>query len=290
MWRASLREWCRGSCAGSAPLPGRSRSRSSRVGAGRSSGLSMSGSAHGDEALELLLASARERLRPGQGALDLGEVPALAAGLDQVADWTSECGVSAGQQTLEATDAAPVSPRRGRRPAAGAGGQVVATSSLVLWQVLTDAYARLGFEALADEAFRAMVLARIIEPTSKTDSLRVLAEIGAPCPRVRTPVPVAETLPGQRLSRHPRQGLRRAVVCCGRPERDGDVRLHDVALRDLRRGHRTEAAAQGRHEQGTPRRPAGSGRAAGRPDRVPAGGPPVRGEHGRDHHHPAGPD
>jgi hypothetical protein len=63
---------------------------------------------------------------------------------------------------------------------------VVATSSLVLWQVLTDAYRRLGFDQLADEAFRAMVLARIIEPTSKTDSLRVLAEIGAPCPSVRT--------------------------------------------------------------------------------------------------------
>jgi transposase len=144
------------------------------------------GSAHSDGELALLLASARERLAPGQGALDLGEVPALAARLDQVADWTSERGVPVGQQALEVTDAAAVSLRRGRRPAAGTGGQVVATSSLVLWQVLTDAYTRLGFDKLADEAFRAMVLARIIEPTSKTDSLRVLAEIGAPCPSVRT--------------------------------------------------------------------------------------------------------
>jgi transposase len=147
------------------------------------------GSAHDDGELALLLASAGERLRPGQDALDLGEVPTSATRLEEVADWTSELGAPAGQQVLdEAPDAAaaPIPPRRGRRPAAGAGGQVVATSSLVLWQVLTDAYRRLGFEALADEAFRAMVLARIIEPTSKTDSLRVLAEIGAPCPSVRT--------------------------------------------------------------------------------------------------------
>jgi transposase len=143
------------------------------------------GSARSDGELALLLASARERLTPGQDALDLGEVPALAARLDEVADWTSQRDAPAGQQALEARDAAPVPPRRGR-PAAGISGHVVATSSLVLWQVLTDAYARLGFDGLADEAFRAMVLARIIEPTSKTDSLRVLAEIGAPCPSVRT--------------------------------------------------------------------------------------------------------
>jgi Transposase DDE domain len=151
------------------------------------------GSAHSDGELALLLASARERLRPGQDALDLGEVPARAARLDEVADWTSERRAPAGQQVLDevvaaaASDAsAPMPSRRGRRPAAGVGGQVVATSSLVLWRVLADTYGRLGFDALADEAFRAMVLARIIEPTSKADSLRVLAEIGAPCPSVRT--------------------------------------------------------------------------------------------------------
>jgi hypothetical protein len=63
---------------------------------------------------------------------------------------------------------------------------VVGTSSLLLWQVLTDAYRRLGFDALADEAFRAMVLARIVEPTSEADSLRVLADLGAPAPGLRT--------------------------------------------------------------------------------------------------------
>ena len=51
---------------------------------------------------------------------------------------------------------------------------------------VTTACARLGFEALGDEALRAMVLARIIGPTSKADSLRVMEEIGAPHPGLRT--------------------------------------------------------------------------------------------------------
>ncbi len=62
----------------------------------------------------------------------------------------------------------------------------MATRCEVLWQVLTDAYARLGFEVLADDAFAALVLARIIEPTSKADTVRVLEEIGVPPPHVNT--------------------------------------------------------------------------------------------------------
>jgi hypothetical protein len=43
------------------------------------------------------------------------------------------------------------------------------------------AYDVLGFESATggDEVFRQLVLARIIEPVSKQDSLRVLAETGA---------------------------------------------------------------------------------------------------------------
>ncbi|MFN8031290.1 MAG: hypothetical protein U0Q10_13250 [Dermatophilaceae bacterium] len=40
--------------------------------------------------------------------------------------------------------------------------------------VLGEAYARLGFDAVGDEAFKQLVLARVVEPTSKADSLRVL--------------------------------------------------------------------------------------------------------------------
>jgi hypothetical protein len=39
-------------------------------------------------------------------------------------------------------------------------------------------YDALGFGAVGDEAFRALVLARIIEPTSKLDTVRVLDELG----------------------------------------------------------------------------------------------------------------
>jgi transposase len=142
------------------------------------------GSAGRDADLALLLAAAHDRLSRGQDVLDLGEVPVVAPRLNDVADWTSKPGPPAGQSVLEDEPAPP--PRRGRPAAVDAGGRVVATSSLVLWQVLTAAYARVGLDALGDVAFRAMVLARIVEPTSKADTLRVLAELGAPCPSLRT--------------------------------------------------------------------------------------------------------
>jgi hypothetical protein len=147
------------------------------------------GSAHTDAELALLLSAARERLSPGQDGLDLGYVPTVSPRMDDVADWTSERRASFGQPVLdEALSGSPSTstPRLGRPSAVNAGGRVMATSSLVLWQVLTDAYSRLGFDVLGDEAFRAMVLARIVEPTSKADTVRVLAELGAPCPSLRT--------------------------------------------------------------------------------------------------------
>ena len=122
------------------------------------------------------------RLNPGQDVLDLGDLPVVPARMDEVADWTSG---RASRRALEppAQRRSPrgwASPRGGRRR-----WRVVATSALLLWEVLVEPMPA-GFDALADEAFRAMVLARIIEPTSKADSVRVLDEIGAPCPSVRT--------------------------------------------------------------------------------------------------------
>ena len=140
------------------------------------------GSAHTDAELALLLSAARERLSPGQVELDLGVVASVPPRISEVADWTASR--RSGQAALG--DAVPAVPAGGRPVSANAGGRVVATSSRLLWQVLTDAYARLGLDALADEAFRAMVLARIVEPTSKADSLRVLADLGAPAPALRT--------------------------------------------------------------------------------------------------------
>jgi hypothetical protein len=59
---------------------------------------------------------------------------------------------------------------------------VEGTASLVVWQTLEAVYACLGFDQIADEAFKALVLARIIEPTSKADTVRVLTELGVPGP------------------------------------------------------------------------------------------------------------
>lgn len=56
----------------------------------------------------------------------------------------------------------------------------------LLWDVLSGAYSRLGFDALGDESFKALVLARIVEPTSKADTIRVLGELGVPAPSLRT--------------------------------------------------------------------------------------------------------
>jgi Transposase DDE domain len=102
------------------------------------------GSAHDDAELEALRAVAAQRLVAGQGALDL--------------DLDAAVGAAASAGPLE----------------------IVATRTAHLWEALCRAYDSLGFaEATAgDEVFRQLVLARIVEPTSKIDSLRVLGEAG----------------------------------------------------------------------------------------------------------------
>src|SRR5699024_3745399 len=120
--------------------------------------------------------TANERLASGQQMLDVGAVDQLAEHIEDVADWTAQRQLDDGQAAS----------RRGRPTQVAGGGQVVSTSSLLLWDVLADAYRRLGFDVLADETFKALVLARIIEPTSKIDSIRVLHEIGVRAPSSAT--------------------------------------------------------------------------------------------------------
>jgi transposase len=50
--------------------------------------------------------------------------------------------------------------------------------SYLLLQTLTEEYNLLGFDQLKDDIFTDLCVARIVEPTSKLDSLRVLAELG----------------------------------------------------------------------------------------------------------------
>lgn len=122
------------------------------------------GSAHGEVELAVLMQSARERLHAGQQALDL-PTPTAAPGPQPV------------------TQAASTSRSSGSRSSAA-----VITGSVceVLWEVLREAYRRLGFQTLDDDAFRALVLARIVEPTSKLAAVGVLSELGVPAPHRNT--------------------------------------------------------------------------------------------------------
>lgn len=52
------------------------------------------------------------------------------------------------------------------------------TYSGLLWETLRKEYDKIGFTKLGDEIFEALCLARIVESTSKIDSLRVLTDLG----------------------------------------------------------------------------------------------------------------
>jgi hypothetical protein len=103
------------------------------------------GSAHAAAEVEALKIAAAKRLAGGQGELDMGiELPVEVA----------------------AASAEPL--------------PILSSRMGHLWEALSRAYDALGFDQAAggDEVFRQLVLARIIEPTSKFDSLRVLEEVG----------------------------------------------------------------------------------------------------------------
>jgi hypothetical protein len=106
------------------------------------------GSAHDEAGLAALKAAAAQRLAAGQAELDLG-----------VAE-------------RSASEPLPITSSRSGH----------------LWDALCRAYDVLGFDQAAgtDEVFRQLVLARIIEPTSKADSLRVLDETGVARPSYPT--------------------------------------------------------------------------------------------------------
>ena len=50
--------------------------------------------------------------------------------------------------------------------------------STLLFHLLNNQYQQLGFSQLGDLNFSNLCIARIVEPTSKLDSLRVLADLG----------------------------------------------------------------------------------------------------------------
>ena len=153
------------------------------------------GSAHTDAELALLLTAAADRLHPGQESLDLGPLPRPEVRVAEVADWTDTSrdqigAVAAGAVAAGAVSAGAVAVggevKATEKRQVDGGGRVVRTSALTLWSVLEQAWTALGFDDVSDDAFRAVVLARVVEPVSKADTLRVLDEVGVAGPSLRT--------------------------------------------------------------------------------------------------------
>ena len=128
------------------------------------------GSAHTDAQLGILLERARRIAAEDQGVLDI-KVAARAQRMDAVADWRRGELMPVGDRIL----GAPAPP-----------GRTAATHSRLLYDVLAAVYDRLGFDAVGDEVFRDLVIARIVEPTSKADAPRLLADLGAKTLSYRT--------------------------------------------------------------------------------------------------------
>ena len=127
------------------------------------------GSAHTDAELGVLLERARRIAAAGQQVLDF-EVPTPVERVADVADWR------AGELLRARPTLAGVS----------AAGRTLGTSSRLLYDVLGAVYDRLGFDVVDDAVFRDLVIARIAEPTSKADSMRVLTDLGAKVVSYRT--------------------------------------------------------------------------------------------------------
>uniref|UniRef100_UPI003AFA930A IS1634 family transposase n=1 Tax=Mycobacterium avium TaxID=1764 RepID=UPI003AFA930A len=123
------------------------------------------GSAHDEAGVAALKAAAAQRLAAGQAQLDLG--------------------------LAERSAAEPL--------------PITSSKSALLWEALCAAYDKVGFANVADgdEACRQLVLARIIEPTSKADSLRVVEETGV--------VPVSYPTLNRRLPVFAKPAFRQAL-------------------------------------------------------------------------------
>ena len=122
------------------------------------------GSARDEAELGLLVEQARRLVEDdGQGVLDLGLTPVARQAV---------MVPRSGQAALFAQNSVP-SPRQFVPRA-----RVLKTSSAVLFDALVGVYSSLGFDALGDEVFRDLVIARVVEPTSLSDVDRVLAELG----------------------------------------------------------------------------------------------------------------
>ncbi|MBV8182036.1 MAG: IS1634 family transposase [Mycobacterium sp.] len=160
------------------------------------------GSAHDEAGVAALKAAAAQRLAAGQAQLDLG----LAA----------------------RSESEPL--------------PITSSKAAQLWDALCCAYDVLGLEEAAggDEAFRQLVLARIIEPTSKADSLRVIEETGV--------APVSYPTLNRRLPVFAKPAFRQALsTACATHARLGPASL---VLYDVTTLHFETDAGDGFREPG----------------------------------------
>jgi len=123
------------------------------------------GSAHADAELGILLEKARGLADGDQQSLDLLAARKITH-VGEVADWRSA------EDAVESVLAGP--------------GRTIGTCSRLLYDTLGGVYDWLGFDVVGDRVFRDLLLARIVEPTSKLDSARVLANLGAQTVSYRT--------------------------------------------------------------------------------------------------------
>ena len=173
------------------------------------------GSAHDDAELEALKAVAQQRIAAGQLELGLGLEPA-------------------------------------------GGGPLPITSSRMahLLDALEHAYRVLGLEDAAggDQVFRHLVLARIIEPASKLDSLRVLEEAGV--------APASYATVKRRLPAYAEEEWRqRLSSACAAHARLGPASLvlYDVSTLYFETDQGTGSASRGSQRSGASSRRSPSG-------------------------------
>ena len=101
--------------------------------------------------------------------LGSAHTPAQLAALEEAG--REKINESTGQLALDLDTGSNVSTTSRRR--------VKGSASRLLIDTIRTAYDRLGFDVIDDNAFFQLVLARLVEPTSKSDSIRVLDELGA---------------------------------------------------------------------------------------------------------------
>lgn len=107
-------------------------------------GLTHIGTAHGEAELKVLLALAHEKIHENQIAFDFATLFRNGGGSTNL--------------------------------------YLEKSYSELLWDTLSGAYDHLGFGRIGDHVFKQLILARIIEPTSKLDTIRVLAGLGLDTP------------------------------------------------------------------------------------------------------------